>query len=293
MLLIPRTARLEQSLWEFSCEFLFFMFMLRKGPERKLRKNVSQLLLEFVVICATVAAKLVICVAAHDILFPCIVHGPEAQERQLRMDTNFLTLLYYNTIWLPTIVGGMWVYDLFEVVIPLITLDSYRYGPFNNWVGLSSSITELWGKRYNLLISEMLKNSVFLPMKRLLNVSNTIAGLSSFAMSGILHMYVIIATFGVGYEVRTLSFFLIHGIACSVDAYFHSKRPRGSSLLPLPLSIFITLAFVAITTPLYTRPLIYPSMIGDSPWSKMVPPTLEPYIPRLAQFVDVRAACLG
>ena len=211
----------------------------------------------------------------------------DGNTAQSKMDDDYWILVYYNGIWLITVTGGLWSYDILEGLIPLITLDSYRFGPFNNWVIFSSSVKELWGRRYNLLISGLLKTSVFLPMKRILHTSNTIAALSSFIMSGILHVYVIYITFGPGYELRSFSFFVIHGIICVLESFI---LPRKSSFLLNIIRIIFTLSFVVITTPIYTRPLLYPSMIGDTPW-KIVPIFMEPYLPRLHHFISVSEYC--
>ncbi len=49
--------------------------------------------------------------------------------------------------------------------------------------------------------------------------SNTVAGISTFALSGLLHAHVVVVGFDAGLSgaLRALSFFLLHGAACALE----------------------------------------------------------------------------
>lgn len=287
MILLPNKERKEQTIVQFAVEFLYFMFMLKKVKSTEQKNPISVLIQNFIIYTLVALIKMVILVLVYDYLSQCIGIGEFGNETQNKMDENYNILVYYNIFFLITVPCGVWTFDFFEGIIPLITLDHFRYSPFNNWLLFSTSITELWGKRYNLLIHGLLKTSVFLPMKRLLHCSNSAAALSSFVMSGILHVYVVYITFGPGYELYTLLFFLIHGIICC----FEAKIKKASGMwIPIPFSIFYTLLIVSITTPIYTRPLMFPTML-NSPWESL-PSFIVPYLPHLSDFISPREYCL-
>ncbi len=134
--------------------------------------------------------------------------------------------------------------DIQIVVVRLITRNKYSLLEFNNYPFLSKSIREFWGRRYNLLIGTLLKESIFDPVRRLPYSSTMIGALASFIMSGLLHAHVAVTGFGAGSPLPSFLFFILQGIACCVEA----KCPFT---LPKPLGIVLTHAFLLVTAPLY------------------------------------------
>jgi hypothetical protein len=109
---------------------------------------------------------------------------------------------------------------------------------------LSRSLREFWGRRYNQLVGSLLKESIFELVRRLFSFSPTAAALTSFTLSGLLHAHVAVAAFGASSALPALTFFLLQGAACCVEAFY-------SINLPKPIGIAVTHMFLLVTAPLY------------------------------------------
>ena len=84
----------------------------------------------------------------------------------------------------------------------------------------SSSLTEFWGRRWNLAFSEMTTIAIYRPLKSLrLKGAGTIATMASFLFSGLLHELAISVPVGSGFGWPML-YFAIHGIAISIEKRF-------------------------------------------------------------------------
>jgi len=114
----------------------------------------------------------------------------------------------------------------------------------------SATLVEFWGRRWNLAFSEMTTLAVFRPVKKLLSGSaygKTIAMVSAFVFSGLLHELAISVPVRAGFGLPLL-YFLLHGVAMMLEVQFAkagfdlSNRPvlgriwtTGWLLLPLPI----------------------------------------------------------
>ena len=138
---------------------------------------------------------------------------------------------------------GNFVSDLLIAVVRLVTRDKYSLLDFNNYPFLSKSVREFWGRRYNLLVGTLLKESIFDPIRRLPYSSAKIGALASFIVSGLLHAHVASAAFGAS-PFLPFMFFLLHGIACCVEVMCPFTPPKFAGIL-------LTQAFLLITGPFY------------------------------------------
>lgn len=129
-------------------------------------------------------------------------------------------------------------------IVRLLTRNKYTVLEFTHYPFFSESVREFWSRRYNLLISTLLKESIFIPTRRTLCVSTTVAALLSFIVSGILHGHVAVSAFGASTPLPAFFFFFLHGLACCVEVSFPFSVPR-------PLKIALTQVFIVATAPLY------------------------------------------
>jgi hypothetical protein len=172
-----------------------------------------------------------------------------------------------------SVCAGTFLTDLQIALVQLVTRNKYTVLEFNNYPFLSKSVREFWGRRYNRLVSSLLKESIFDPVRRLPSSSATIGSLASFIISGLLHGHVAIAGFGAPSPASAILFFVLQGLACCVEVICPFT-------LPEPIAIILTQAFLLITAPLYlglfTRvgPEFYvlnKPMLYDVPWLPKIP----------------------
>lgn len=111
----------------------------------------------------------------------------------------------------------------------------------------SSSPSDFWGVRWNALVHIVLKGAVYIPLRRN-GFSKGLAGLATFASSGLLHEYVltVIALKGVILEDDSaytpkygshLAFFAWNGIVLMLEGLLH-KHPiiqKMKRTLPAPI----------------------------------------------------------
>lgn len=171
-----------------------------------------------------------------------------------------------------SICTGTFVNDIQIIIIRLITFNKYTLLDFNDNPYLSKSVREFWGRRYNRLVSTLLKEAVFDPLRRLPQCSPTIAAFTSFIISGLLHAHVAMSGFGAS-PFPAFLFFILSGLVCCLE----TKVPFT---LPKPFAILLTQTFLLITGPLYAglfsrAPLQFyelnKPLLVDSPWVPKLP----------------------
>jgi len=154
------------------------------------------------------------------------------------------------------------------LLLPGISL-MLHFGVFNlltafwRWMGVecdaifraplkSASLTEFWGKRWNLAFSEMTSLTVFRPLKDA--CGQLPAMLVAFLFSGILHELAISVPVRAGFGWPTL-YFLLHGVAMLVE---NRWRGLAQTLTAYPwLGRLWTLAWILIPLPiLFHQPFL-------------------------------------
>ncbi|EPS62648.1 hypothetical protein M569_12142 [Genlisea aurea] len=118
---------------------------------------------------------------------------------------------------------------------------------------LSTSLQNFWGRRWNLMVTDILRPSVYLPVRRLLSpligkrLGLSAAIFATFGVSALMHeliFYYLTARSNPTWEVT--QFFLVHGFCVAVEVDV-KKELRGGVTFPAVLSRVMTLGFVGIT----------------------------------------------
>jgi len=110
---------------------------------------------------------------------------------------------------------------------------------------LSRSLTEFWGRRWNLAFSEMTTLAVFRPLRRAWGT--TPATLMAFLFSGALHELAISVPVRAGFG-RPLLYFLMHGVGMLIESHWNVLAD-AIRLRPLVGRLW-TLAWVIIPLPI-------------------------------------------
>ncbi|CAF1400299.1 unnamed protein product [Rotaria sordida] len=139
---------------------------------------------------------------------------------------------------------SLYTFDMQSALIRLVTRNNYTLLSYNNFPFLSRSLREFWGYRYNRIVGSLLKESVFEPVRRSFSFSPTIAALTSFTLSGLLHAHIAVAVFSASSPLPALTFFLLQGAVCCAETVL-------SINLPKPIGIAVTHLFLLVTAPLY------------------------------------------
>jgi hypothetical protein len=129
-----------------------------------------------------------------------------------------------------------------------------------------------WGRRYNRYVSIFLKASVFQPVLTR-SSSATLAGLSTFIVSGLFHVHIVCVVFNdTSYVMPTFIFFLVHGLACCVETHMKVDMPEH-------VGCMLTHVFLLLTSSMMLKPFT----ANDLLFFRMNPPPLLDieWIPRL------------
>ncbi|QEG23533.1 wax synthase family protein [Mariniblastus fucicola] len=148
-------------------------------------------------------------------------------------------------------------FGLFNLLVGFWRRFSINCTPLFRAPLLSTSLTEFWGKRWNLAFSEMTAVSVFRPIKARLRNSEIgvhVATASAFLFSGLLHELAISVPVQAGFGLPLL-YFLLHGIGMVAENMFDRF---GIEILNRPwIGSLWTWAWVMIPIPiLFHRPFL-------------------------------------
>lgn len=103
---------------------------------------------------------------------------------------------------------------------------------------LSLSLSEFWGRRWNIPFSVMTSTAAFKPWSKVVGVKW--AGLLAFLLSGLLHEIAISVSVQQGYGLPML-YFLIHGLLMAAEKKWFGRKKPGKAwviaalVLPMPL----------------------------------------------------------
>jgi hypothetical protein len=150
-------------------------------------------------------------------------------------------LLAYNLYF-----GQAWIaYWLASALFDLSACMCFLYfdlplQPAFNSPFLSSSFSDFWGKRWNLVISNLLRDTIYLPLQKH-SSSKSMALLSSFVVSSFMHALIFFyASDEIHYE--WFGFFLVQGFFVLVESYLFRKNVViKNSLLWRIIVIFVML----------------------------------------------------
>jgi hypothetical protein len=141
-----------------------------------------------------------------------------------------------------------------------------------NFPFLSQSLREFWGRWYNQLIGSILRESIFQPIVQHIS-SATIASLTAFLVSGLLHVHLALVTFNDSQPaISNMIFFLLHGVACTVEVHTPFR-------VLIPLSWLFTQLFLLATASLQIGPF---TKVGPEFYAVNTPPLFkQKWIPKL------------
>jgi hypothetical protein len=168
-----------------------------------------------------------------------------------RWSMNCETRISYGRILLfyVSMITISFVLDIEKVLVRILTGDKYTLESFTNFPLFSLSIREFWGQRYNRLIGTVLKESIFEPIRSEFS-SSTIGGLTTFIVSGLLHVHIAYVVFDDNSSLfSTFMFFFLHGIVCSLEANTNFQFPEHVRWL-------LTHAFLLLTSPIILGPFL-------------------------------------
>ncbi|CAF0941630.1 unnamed protein product [Rotaria sordida] len=160
------------------------------------------------------------------------------------------------------------LFKILWIFLPILPLKSKRdEWPIKYYLILIPvkfvSLREFWSQRYNRFIGTVLKESIFEPIHSKFS-SSTIEGLTTFIISGLLHVHVAFVAFDdVSTLFPTFIFFFLHGIGCCFETKMKIQLPKY-------IGWILTHAFLLLTAPLVLEPSI-----------KRGPPLLIPNPPPL------------
>merc|ERR1719387_67770 len=145
-----------------------------------------------------------------------------------------LPALYLQTAWIYSTLAitGLSL-QLVLALVGFDSLDSMRQPLL-----LSTSIKDFWGRRWNLVIHNLMKRTFFLPFaRRGGTAARHFGALLSFIMSGLFHEYMWLITnwfqmdkYTIGFPV---AFFLIQFVAAAVESIL-AKTSMGKMVAGLP-----------------------------------------------------------
>ncbi|CAF2113740.1 unnamed protein product [Brassica napus] len=115
---------------------------------------------------------------------------------------------------------------------------------------LATSLQDFWGKRWNLMVSEILRPTVYEPVLRLSVLprkwASAPAALATFVVSGIMHELIFFYLGRLRPSWGLMSFFLLHGV-CIMAEIALKKAIRRRWSLPTPVARTLTILFVFAT----------------------------------------------
>ncbi|KAL7103391.1 hypothetical protein ACP275_08G176300 [Erythranthe tilingii] len=114
---------------------------------------------------------------------------------------------------------------------------------------LATSLQDLWGRRWNLMVSAILRPTVYHPVRRVVGGrwSQAAAIAATFLVSGLMHevVYYYLTRAGATWEVTL--FFVLHGVCVAVEVGMKKAALRRGWRLHRAVSGPLTVGFAAVT----------------------------------------------
>jgi hypothetical protein len=164
--------------------------------------------------------------------------------------TVFLVSRYAQlvTLYMIMYLTFCWVNDAVSCVVSILSLGYYEVITFSNYPVLSKSLKDFWGRNYNRVTHNLLKECVYIPACNYGGCTKRTARYLTFAVSGLIHVYTNYFVFGGGYW-RTMAFFMLQPVWIDAEDYF--AIPTGWSHLLFWLSSFLYLGLFVEVLPEY------------------------------------------
>ncbi|KAG2333167.1 hypothetical protein Bca52824_004347 [Brassica carinata] len=119
---------------------------------------------------------------------------------------------------------------------------------------LATSLQDFWGRRWNLMVSDILRSSVYTPVRKICqHFVNTewamiIGVLATFIASGVLHELLYVYLTREMHTGEVTWFFVLHGVCTMVEVLGKKKTFVGRQPVRPIVSQFLTVGFVSLTS---------------------------------------------
>jgi hypothetical protein len=199
------------------------------------------------------------------------------------LDSNPVAYLQMEILFTLELIAMAWGTDIQSVVINVLSAGRLEMLYMHNYPFLSSSLRDLWGRRYNLLINSLLKETAYIPAQTYYGYSKRVASLLAFFTSGMLHSWVAHFTFGTG-VMRACLFFVSQALWMNLVEGQSWYRES----VPTIVKAVLTVCYFYATAVLYVG--LFVESMPD--WLDKNPQTV-PYVPLLHHVTNTIAASLG
>ncbi|GMY36722.1 acyl-CoA--sterol O-acyltransferase 1-like [Fagus crenata] len=198
--------------------------------------------------------------------YPSLQRPKKCHKSLLNYGTKFLLIvtfvpIYENKDYIHTklllLLYSIHMYIGLEIALALVAalglaLVGVELEPQFDEPYLATSLQDFWGRRWNLMVSSILRPTIYIPIR---SISNRLIGrkwaplpavIAVFLVSGMMHELIF---YYIGRNKPTWEltcFFLIHGFCLAIEIAM-KKALNGTWCLPRTVSRPLTLTFVAIT----------------------------------------------
>ncbi|BFI16907.1 hypothetical protein MPTK1_6g01480 [Marchantia polymorpha subsp. ruderalis] len=182
------------------------------------------------------------------------IYSGQAQIPKHILYSSYTVLLYFGVLFafeLPAVVAA----SVFGVQLP-----AQFNMPF-----LATSLADFWGRRWNLLVNNLLRVSIYNPIllgfggglsgKRSSQKERAIATLAAFTVSGIMHEIILFYMSARDPTFEISMFFILNGVATVFEGWCKHKFSNPPELVRR----VITLSFLSVTSVW----LFYPPLVRD------------------------------
>uniref|UniRef100_A0ACD5YBG9 Uncharacterized protein n=1 Tax=Avena sativa TaxID=4498 RepID=A0ACD5YBG9_AVESA len=165
---------------------------------------------------------------------------------------------------------GVHMYCFLDLLLPCIAAGSralhMEIEPQFDRPYLASSLRDFWGRRWNLMISAILRPSVYDPVRA---AAGSIAGvLASFLVSGLMHeamvFYISLCWTPTG---EMTAFFVLHGICCVAEGWC-ARRWKANGWPSPPRAVATVLVCIFVLTTSFW--LFFPPLLRNGAEEKLM-----------------------
>jgi hypothetical protein len=176
---------------------------------------------------------------------------------------------------------GVHIYCFLDLFFPCIALAVGALGmetePQFDRPYLASSLRDFWGRRWNLMVSAILRPSVYDPVRA--RAGNPAGVLATFLVSGLMHEGMVYYLSLRRPNGGMSAFFLLHGVCCVAEGWCARRwTARGLPSPPQAVATLLVVLFVAATS----FWLFFPPLCKDGVEEKL----LEEWAAVAAFFLD-------
>ncbi|KAI3703786.1 hypothetical protein L1987_73981 [Smallanthus sonchifolius] len=176
------------------------------------------------------------------LIFPLLISIVYKHKRNL--NTQIVLIIYCFLIFL--------LVDLLVFVSNAViwTVVGVELDPPSDEPYLATSLQDFWGRRWNLMVTNILRHTVYKPVKLILTGKEwdwVVAVVLTFVVSGLMHELLFYYVTRVSPTWEMTSFFVLHGV-CVVVEVSVKRALAGKLKFPVVVSRLLTVGFVVVTS---------------------------------------------